>query len=125
MDAEQVKRAAKQNKKAQLEQRFLEAWGRLFRTLPRPVMQHKFHPSRKWRWDFCWPEEKLAVEIQGGSFVAGGHNRAPQQQKDYEKQRAAVALGWRVLPYNTIDMKDPEAVVSEVAQILTNARDVA
>jgi very-short-patch-repair endonuclease len=120
----EVKKLGNNTRKAQLEQLFLEAWNRLFRQLPKPVMQHKFHPTRKWRWDFCWPEQLLAVEIQGGSFVGGGHNRGPQQQKDYEKQRAAVSLGWRVLPFNTLDMKDPEGVAIEVAAILTNAKEI-
>ena len=124
MDSNEVKRLAKNTRKAQLEQRFLEAWGTHYRHLPRPVMQHRFCHARKWRFDFCWPDEKLAVEIQGGSFVNGGHNRAGQQQKDYEKQRAAVRLGWRVLPFNTIDLKDPEAVVTEVAELLTNAKEI-
>ncbi len=123
-EPEEVKRIAKHTRKAQLEQRFLEAWTVHYRNLPRPIMQHRFHQVRKWRWDFCWPEQKLAVEIQGGSFVGGGHNRGAQQQKDYEKQRVAVALGWRVLPFNTIDMKDPEAVVTFVAEVLTNAREI-
>jgi very-short-patch-repair endonuclease len=124
-EPEDVKRIAKQSGKAQLEQRFLEAWGTHYQHLQRPVMQHRFHPVRKWRWDFCWPDQKLAVEIQGGSFVQGGHNRAGQQQKDYEKQRTAVSLGWRVLPFNTIDMKDPESVVTFVAQVLTNAKEIS
>ena len=27
--------------------------------------EHRFHPSRLWRLDLAWPEEKLAVEIDG------------------------------------------------------------
>lgn len=124
MDASEVKQLAKKGSKERLEMLFLEAWRRLFRNLPHPTMQHRFHPVRKWRWDFSWNEEKLAVEIQGGSYIHGGHNRAGPQQKDYEKQRAAVSMGWRVLPFNTADMRDPDAVVTEVAMILTNAKDV-
>mgnify|MGYP006149714629 CR=1 FL=1 len=35
-----------------------------------PVKEHKFHPKRKWRLDLAWPEEKLAVEIEGGAVDA-------------------------------------------------------
>ena len=134
MNSDQVKREAKHNRKAHLEQRFLEAWGRMFPQLPRPVMQHQFHPHRKWRFDFAWvavsggcavQSIKLAVEIDGGSFMYGGHNRGAQQQKDYEKMNHAVKLGWRVLRFNTADMKDPETVVTFVAEVLTRAKDVA
>lgn len=125
LDADAVKRAAKGHRKAQLEQRFLEAWRRLFPSLPRPVLQHKFHPTRKWRWDFCFPDNMLAVEIQGGSFIGGGHNRGVQQAKDYEKHREAVKLGWRVLPFNTRDMSDADACATFVAEVLCNAKEVA
>lgn len=125
MDGTEVKQAASRGAKARLEGLFLAAWRFGFSDLPMPTMQHKFHPRRKWRFDFSWPAQKLAVELQGGSFIGGGHNRPVQQQKDYEKQRAAVALGWRVLPFNTIDMKDPDFVAQQVAEVLTNAKEIA
>ena len=31
-----------------------------------PVREYIFHPKRKWRFDFYFPERKLAVEIEGG-----------------------------------------------------------
>lgn len=122
--AAEVKVIAKHSRKAQLEQRFVEAWYRLFPRLPRPQMQYKFHPKRQWKFDFAWDDlgTMIAVEIDGGSFVNGGHNRPVQQAKDYEKSREAVKLGWRVLRYNTIDMKDAEAVATEVAEMITNAK---
>jgi very-short-patch-repair endonuclease len=125
MDADEVKREEKKGNKAQLEQRFIEAWFRLFPNLPRPIMQHRFHPQRRWRFDFCFPEQLIAIEIDGGGFVRGAHNRAPQQAKDFEKQNAAVRMGWKVLRFNTVHMKDAEAVATEVAEMLTDAREVA
>lgn len=38
------------------------------------VREHRFHPTRKWRLDFCWPEQMLAVELEGG----GGRGRPEQ-----------------------------------------------
>jgi hypothetical protein len=32
--------------------------------LPIFQMEYLFHPERKWRIDYCWPEQKLAVEIE-------------------------------------------------------------
>jgi hypothetical protein len=123
MDGAEVKRQAKQGKKAALEQSFLTTWKLAYPTLPAPTLQYHFHPERKWRFDFSWPDHgKVAVEIQGGSFVQGGHNRGAQQAKDYEKQREAVRLGWRVLPFNTLDCRDMMAVVNCVAEILTDAK---
>ena len=25
--------------------------------------EFKFHPDRKWRFDFAWPEQKIAIEV--------------------------------------------------------------
>src|SRR4029077_13770481 len=124
LSQEQTKQAAKHSRKTQLEARFLETWRRMFPSLPAPVMQHKFHPTRKWRWDFSWPDQLLAVEIQGGAFWGGRHTRGAEQAKDYEKQREAVKLGWRVLPFNTKDLDDVVSVVECVVELLTNAREI-
>ena len=69
--------------KANLEQNFITHWGLLFPTLPRPAFQFRFHETRKWRFDFAWIEEKLAVEIDGGSFVGGAHGRATRRCGDH------------------------------------------
>jgi len=123
MEPEDVKRIAKVTRKAQLEQRFLEAWRACYSFLPSPVMQFRFHDTRKWQWDFSWPDYKLAVEIDGGAFVGGGHGRGAQQAKDYDKMNTAVSDGWRVLRFNTAHMKYPTEVATFVAEVLTKAKD--
>lgn len=123
MNQDEFKAAAKQTRKSQLEQKFLEAWNRNFPSLPKPTMQHKFHNLRKWRFDFSFVDEKLAVEIDGGSFVRGGHNRGAQQNKDHEKSNVATAMGWRILRFNTMAMKYPDDVVTFVAEVLTKAKE--
>ena len=65
--------------------------------LPVPVAEHRFHASRRWRFDFAWPDDRLAVEVEGGAFVAGRHTRGSGFEKDIEKYAEATALGWRVL----------------------------
>lgn len=66
--------------------------------LPAPVAEHGFHPTRKWRFDYAWPEQLVAVEVQGGLFTRGRHTRGPALRKEYEKLREAAACGWLVLP---------------------------
>ena len=41
--------------------------------LPTPEREYKFHPSRRWRFDFAWPALylRIAVEVEGAIFVAG------------------------------------------------------
>jgi len=50
-----------------------------------------------WRFDFAWPDHKVAVEVQGGIWSGGKHARGSGLVKDYEKANAAALLGWRLL----------------------------
>lgn len=65
--------------------------------IPSPVPEFKFHPTRKWRIDWCWPEQKLALEIDGGVFIQGRHTRASGWLKDSEKLNTAAVMGYRLL----------------------------
>lgn len=62
-----------------------------------PTREFHFHPERRWRWDFCWPDRLLALEIEGGVFTGGRHGRGAGIVKDIEKSNAAALLGWRTL----------------------------
>jgi len=63
--------------------------------LPRPVQELRFHPVRLWRMDMAWPEHKVYLEIQGGLFSNGRHNRGAAMLKEFEKVNSASGLGWR------------------------------
>ncbi len=68
--------------------------------LPKPLAEYRFHPVRKWRFDFVWidpPHNLVALEIQGGLFVQGRHSRGAALLKEHEKLNAAAILGFRVL----------------------------
>jgi very-short-patch-repair endonuclease len=79
--------------------------------LPPGVREYRFHPVRKWRLDFFWEENRWAVEIHGGGWVNGGHNRNPRAMwRDYEKINTAQELGIRVLQFTGDQIKDGTAV---------------
>jgi hypothetical protein len=65
-------------------------------NLPTPIREHKFHPTRKWRFDFAWPELMLAVETEGGIWSGGRHTRGKGFEADCEKYGEAMILGWSV-----------------------------
>lgn len=67
--------------------------------LPEPARELKFHPDRRWRFDFGWPERKIAAEVEGGVYSGGRHTRGAGFTADCEKYNAAAALGWRVLRF--------------------------
>lgn len=73
---------------------------------PEPEYEVRVTPSRRWRFDVCWPREKLAVEVNGGLFVAGRHSRGAGQLKDFEKLNAAQLAGWRVLQLSPKQISD-------------------
>ncbi len=65
---------------------------------PVPVPEHKFHPTRKFRFDAAWPDLKLGLDIQGSLWKMGGHNTGSGLSKDCEKFCLAAVMGWRVMP---------------------------
>jgi hypothetical protein len=65
--------------------------------LPMPVTEYVFAPPRKWRWDYAWPEEKIALEVDGGIFTHGAHVRGARILLTHEKLNAAACLNWRIL----------------------------
>lgn len=82
--------------------------------LPIPQREFKFHPTRKWRFDFAWPGRLLAVELEGAVWVQGRHTRGTGYTGDMEKYNAAIELEWRVLRYpvckGTIEAKHFEQI---------------
>jgi hypothetical protein len=78
--------------------------------LPAPVFEHRFHPTRKWRLDIAWPEHLVYLEVDGGIWIKGGHNRGAQMKKDWEKRNAASGMGWRGLWCEPKDLLKAETV---------------
>jgi len=67
--------------------------------IPEPMEEHRFHPVRKWRFDYSFVDVKIAVEIEGAAWVQGRHTRGSGFVKDVEKYNAAIELGWTLLRY--------------------------
>ena len=72
---------------------------RLFRVadVPAPVVEYRFAPPRRWRFDAAWPEQMVALEIEGGAFTHGRHVRGSGYLADLEKYSEAAILGWCVV----------------------------
>lgn len=81
------------------------------------VREFRFHPSRRWRFDFAWPEQRLAVEVEGGHWSGGRHTRGSGFEADCEKYLHAVVEGWRVLRVTGSMVKSGVALVA-TSQIL-------
>jgi very-short-patch-repair endonuclease len=81
-------------------------------------------PGRKWRFDFTFPPHKLALEVDGGSYVAGRHTRGAGFAGDIAKMNCASFEGWTVLRADTTMVKSGDAVELVVRMLvrMRNAR---
>ena len=85
------------NKSSRSQRSYLEA---LFESqiqthgMPEPVREFYF---LGWRFDFAWPTLKIAVEIDGGTYIGGDHVRGKGYERDCKKNNAAQLQGWIVL----------------------------
>ena len=80
--------------------------------LPRPSPEFKFHPTRKWRIDYFFYNPisgiRIALEVEGGVWGLGRHNRPSGFIKDMEKYNALALDGillLRVLPMELVTVK--------------------
>ena len=80
--------------------------------LPAPTVELRFAPPRRWRFDLAWEGHRLACEIEGGVYLAGGsrHSRGRGFENDCEKYAEALCRGWRVLRVTTDMVTDGRAV---------------
>jgi len=111
-----ARRRAPRRVESALEARFAQY--RKYFGLPLPVREYRFAPPRRWRFDFAWPEKRVAVEIEGGIFSMGRHTRGQGFLADAEKYNRAAMLGWCVLRYCAPDLDDPLRVCGEVREAL-------
>jgi very-short-patch-repair endonuclease len=97
-----------------LERAFITEWYRLKDDgLPDPVREYRFDENRKWRFDFAWPEQKVACECEGR-----GHQKENRYTGDLEKYNKA-ALSWTVLRCTSAMLRDdPEGFIHLVVQAM-------
>jgi len=99
--------------------------------IPSAFREYKFHPVRRWKFDYAWPEYKLYLEIDGGTFgrpvvcnhchqpvkrmvngrsvpvrEGGRHNTGTGFEGDCDKLNEASALGWRGVRVTTAMVQD-------------------
>lgn len=64
---------------------------------PKLEEEFKFHPVRKWRADFVHHDSMTLIEVEGGVWSDGRHNRGSGFVKDCEKYLEAALLGYKVI----------------------------
>lgn len=74
-------------------------------NLPAPDRQFKIE-GRDFAWDFAWPKEHLLLEVQGGTWIAGGHSVGAGQRRDAIKQNIAALHGFKTMAVTTDMIRD-------------------
>ena len=72
---------------------------------PELVRELRFHPTRRWRADFAHLPSRTLIEIEGGIYVNGRHNRGAGFAADLEKYLEASLAGWRVVRLGPNELK--------------------
>jgi very-short-patch-repair endonuclease len=95
----------KRSAASKLEGRFDLIW----RSINGPELERefRFHAERKWRADFAHLPSRTLIEIEGGVFGYGRHNRPMGFIADAEKHLAAFQDGWTVLRIVALHITTP------------------
>ena len=80
--------------------------------LPIPVRELVAVPGRRFRWDFAWPDHRLLVEVQGGTWAKGAHSTGKGIQRDIEKLNIATLHDWHIFQFTGDDIRKGIAMVT-------------
>jgi very-short-patch-repair endonuclease len=94
-------------------------------TIPVPERQYKALPKRQFKWDLAWTEQKLLVEVQGGTWVKAqfGHTSGVGYRRDCFKNDLATAVGWNVMQFTTDMINYNEAL--QLLQVFFGFADIS
>ena len=72
--------------------------------------EYRFHPIRRFRFDYAIPSKMIAIEQEGGAWTNGRHTRGKGYISDMEKYNLATSMGWRVLRFTPDQMMTTETI---------------
>jgi very-short-patch-repair endonuclease len=76
-----------------------------------PEREVKIIEGREWRFDFWFPKQRIAVEIEGGTIYGKSrHSRGEGFENDARKYNAVVITGIKLLRFTTAMVESAEAI---------------
>lgn len=89
---------------------FVRQW-KLLKTEQTPRKDGKDIPNA-WRFDFCFPDFQVIVEVDGGIFMPGGgaHSHPVDVKRNLAKRNDAALAGFVVLGFMPEQIKRGEAI---------------
>lgn len=97
---------------------FLRCWRICLPDAWEPEPEYHFNaPRTQHRFDWAWPDRKIAVEVDGGRYAFGGGRHAGDDDK--RKMNLAAVMGWRVFHFSPQMLEnDPYGCCEIVARAL-------
>lgn len=91
--------------------------------LPLPILQAQLAKplGRGYVYDGAWIEERIAYEVNGATFVTGGHSTGTGLNRDYRKWNAAILLDWWLFVFDSKMIQKPRGGESEAIGTLRKA----
>jgi very-short-patch-repair endonuclease len=117
--------AKKPSKKSKAERRFREQLERVPNLKFLTQLHFATSMKRRWRFDFAFPDFKVAVEldgvvmkkIEGRWFTMGRHADVKGMRGDAQKGNAAIMYGWSVLHFLQ-DEVSPKRALNTTLRVL-------
>lgn len=78
--------------------------------LPEAMREYRFAPPRRWRFDFAFVSERIAIECEGGTRNNGRHSRHEGYRADCLKYNEAIRQGWKVYRFTGDMVRDGTAI---------------
>lgn len=100
-----------------LEEIFIDLWTKC----DGPLLKREVFivPGKRWRVDFAHCKSKTAIEIEGGVYMMGRHQRPAGFSEDCKKYLAITLLGWRVIRLTGSQLSE-ETIRSIIEFIIDN-----
>lgn len=70
------------------------------------LTEHRFDKNRMWRFDWCLPAVKIAIEYEGIFSNKSRHTTISGFTGDIDKYNAATQAGWKVIRLTAKDFKN-------------------
>ena len=91
-------------------------------------LEYRFAKERRWRADIAFPAVRVAIEIDGGTWVYGRHNNAASAEAEMEKGNGYAYRFWHVFhtPWRWLEKAESRQEfcirVSDTVEALNNGR---
>jgi very-short-patch-repair endonuclease len=78
--------------------------------LPEPEQEYYFARPRRFRADYAYPERRILIEVEGGTWKGGRHVTGAGYRRDCEKYNLAALGGYMVLRFTSDMVRSGEAL---------------